>query len=878
MIEREFPYTNLHDLNIDWILKIIKDFQERYQNLDETFQNMLQQIITAGNNAIEAINNNEETALEAIRVFEEQCIQALDDETTGKIAEIQNVTHNQIDAINAAGNNAIELIDQDATSTLNAISSAGTTQVNIINGLITSLPQTYEDAVNQLQIINSVLNQTYNYPPLVQGHYADANESDSKTLVTDNYRVSTLLSTGCASRKIKIQITGASGIIREIIYWTGWGTQAIAHGVSVSTSSSDEKTVYEYTFPATATYFTIVFCSDYNMLTQFLVSDLQVSFEWKTPLTDMVYDLNRATKNIPYCDNSKVGIASKTGTTIFVTEKNPRNFSTLPLGTVVKGRNRFNITSATFSFSGYSSSNTLTKQNNGIKNVCTQTSTSTSTYCYTEYTAEYTGNLFFSCEGKVDGNVRDLRVSASINGTDQEILWGEGPMFMVLPVTAGDTVRLKFYVHAQTDAGSTVYYSNIMLAYGGLYPFEPYQSDLGYCVTDVMKEISLSSYISSGTSHSTSSKYNVTISGLLSDLYALPSANTVKANGVYAEPENLGIITASYNSVYNAGASTSTISRGIGVNTSGDLVVYIDGKGKADMTTWLNSNPVKIKYKIGQTSDYVMVDTFQIQEGMIIVLPESGTVSYDYFIEPRTKIVCFGDSITGIYNNKANYPEIITYTSNIDAVNVGFSGLTYTDHGTTGRRPFSLNRLIDAVVSGDYSTQNASEYVDPESPNYTPLYAEHLANLEAVVWSSVRYVSFFYGTNDYTAGAYLNSEDDPSQSNKQRTNIEDAVKYCVSQLLTKYPHLTIIILTPYWMTFSGQSSDEHLNNKGKYLYEYDEVIENVAKSYNTPVLNLYHRFGINSITKWYFEKDDAHPTDRLKRIIAKNIIDTVKMN
>lgn len=270
MIVREMPYTNLHDLNIDWILKVIEDFRARYQNLDETFQNMLQQIETAGNNAVEAINNNEETALEAIRVFLEQCIQAIDSETSGQIEAIEN-----------AGTNQIGLIDQEATSKLGEISNAGVAQVNIINGLITTLPQTYEDSVNQLQIINAVLNQTYNYPPLVQGHYADANESDSKTLVADNYRVSTLLSSGCASKKIKIQVTNVAGIIRDIIYWTGWGDSAISHNVPVSTSASDEKTLYTYTFPANATYFTIVFAYDYNMGTQLLVSDIQVSLQWQ---------------------------------------------------------------------------------------------------------------------------------------------------------------------------------------------------------------------------------------------------------------------------------------------------------------------------------------------------------------------------------------------------------------------------------------------------------------------------------------------------------------------------------------------------------------------------------------------------------------------
>ena len=595
-------------------------------------------------------------------------------------------------------------------------------------------------------------------------------------------------------------------------------------------------------------------------------------------VTDLKSDFNKYT---PYSDDDTTGTASKTGTTFFISEKKPRNFSPLPLGTIVKGRNRFNIATAAFTFSGNSSSNTLTKENNGIKNVSTQTSTSTSTHCYTEYTAEYTGNLFFSCDASVDGNVRDLRVSANINGVSQEILWGAGPLFMVLPVTAGDTVRLKFFVHAQTPAGSTVYYKNIMLSYDGLYPFESYQADMGISVVPTMKEISLASKISDGTNHSSGSLGDkcVTISGLLSDLYSLPSSNDVAAQDVTALPSTLGIVTDAYNAVYNAGVSTSTISRGIGINTSGNLVVYIDGKGKSDIATWLESNPVTISYKIGQTSESVEIDPHEIQEGMIVVLPDSGTITYNYEIVSQETVVCFGDSITGIYKNKANYPEIITITSDYSAVNCGFSGMTYTDHPTAGRVPFSLNRLIDAVVSDDFSTQDTSSYVDPENANYSPLYAEHLENLEAVNWSEVEYVTFFYGTNDYINGAYLNSEDDPATENKQRTNIEDCVKYCISQLLTKYPHLRILVLAPYWMTFNDEDANEHTNNKGKYLYEYNAVIEEVAKNgYNLPVINMYHMFGINPITKWYFEKDDAHPTDRLKRIIAENIVSALSLD
>ena len=281
---REFPYTNLHDLNIDWILNIVEDFKARYQNLDESFQSMLQQIITAGNNAIEAINNDEETAIQQIGAFKLQCIQALQDERTVILTELQNVTHNQIDAISEAGNHQIGLIDQDGTSTLSAISSAGAAQVNIINRLITSLPQTYEDCVNQLQIINSVLNQTYNYPPLVQGHYDDPYEDDDKTLVADALQVSSLISAGCASRDLSISITSGTAIIRKILWWSGWGNDAVIHRVNVPESTTE----YNYTFDSTATYFSVAFAYDNHASAPLSPSDFSVEFDWQFTALDNI--------------------------------------------------------------------------------------------------------------------------------------------------------------------------------------------------------------------------------------------------------------------------------------------------------------------------------------------------------------------------------------------------------------------------------------------------------------------------------------------------------------------------------------------------------------------------------------------------------------
>ena len=144
-------------------------------------------------------------------------------------------------------------------------------------------------------------------------------------------------------------------------------------------------------------------------------------------------------------------------------------------------------------------------------------------------------------------------------------------------------------------------------------------TSLDYGEIDGAKEISLADHIGDGTNRSSGSggNYCVTIDELLSDLRTLPSANTVVAQDVEALPATLNIITGSYNAVFNAGVTTSTISRGIGVKTDGGLVVYIDGMKRLEMGTWLQENPVTIRYKIPQ-ADYT-------PDSAVFVSPQTNT-------------------------------------------------------------------------------------------------------------------------------------------------------------------------------------------------------------------------------------------------------------
>lgn len=48
MFGEKFPYTNSHDLNLDWILKVVKDFLDKYSHLEQTITDSENEIIQKG--------------------------------------------------------------------------------------------------------------------------------------------------------------------------------------------------------------------------------------------------------------------------------------------------------------------------------------------------------------------------------------------------------------------------------------------------------------------------------------------------------------------------------------------------------------------------------------------------------------------------------------------------------------------------------------------------------------------------------------------------------------------------------------------------------------------------------------------------------------
>ena len=589
-------------------------------------------------------------------------------------------------------------------------------------------------------------------------------------------------------------------------------------------------------------------------------------------ITELKSAINKKSNliDVPYIEQNTVGIAEKTGTVFIVNEPEPRNFTneTNAQG-MIHGINRFNIDSVLFSMSGYSAHYTITKQNNGIKIETDLTSTSSSHYAYAEYTAEFEGTLYLSCDAKlISGKINTLAMRLLVNGTEVGMAYGEGRLYLAADVVPNDVVRICFYGHINEDVGSTTAYENIMLSYGGLYPFVPYKADVPTgVVKNVYTEKALSDYMDGATYNSTP-KY-VTITAFMPDAIGLPSDNNTPISNMTVICDEQIPIT-DYNTLYRDNTMT-----GIAVRDNGLLTIRVNGLNKTGLTKWLVSHPLTVKYKTGETAEGGDISPDVFQQGIILTYSNSQIVKYNFTKRNNNgTIVCFGDSITGMFTGKCAYTDMIDIISGYRAINCGFSGTGYCDHNNSNYLPFSANRLIQAVVEDDYTLQDASPFIDPSASAYSSLYAEHLQNLKNIDFGGVDYVSFFYGTNDWGTNKILLSDDDENTENKQRTNVEDAVIYCIGQLITKYPHIRVIVVCPYWRSIqNGKDSNLDPNSNGDYLFEFsDKIAEFASTNFNVPVLNLYRSFGANAITNRYYTKDGTHPTERGKRIIAKRII------
>ena len=531
-----------------------------------------------------------------------------------------------------------------------------------------------------------------------------------------------------------------------------------------------------------------------------------------------------------------------TGNTIFV-NKDIYETKFSDNSVAVNSQNRLDYTAIPLQANSYNSFHVIEHKNNGVEIVRQKMESKAATAIVLNYTAEFSGSLWFSCVAN-GRNVNDVAINVkNTQNGDAEMLYGIGRLYCKLEVTAGDVIEIRFYTCLNNvTSANTISYSNVMLQYGVLTDFVEHKKEL--------KTVSLPKAVEAySTQTATGGKYRSTIQFVT----IAPDYNKSILpldNDTVAEITITGMSLKTYNQTFNG-------VNGIGLSTNGKLSIYQDGGGRDELAYWLRTHDVEISYKSTAVATEKAVT--HLRPSMIVTCNKEITIHGYAKSEPESKVncVCMGDSITGMFAHKTGYPEMISIKHpEINAINVGFSGTSVIDHADENYMPFSFNRLVDAIISGDWSKQDAK--VGNIS---TANYAEHLTALKGIDFANVDFVTVFYGTNDWGFNYSIDT-------------FKKVYSQALKKLQTKYPQIRIVVICPYWRSISdGKDSNTNPNNNGIYLYNFSDAIENdIASAYNLPCVNLYHFLGANSITNRYYTQDGTHPTFRTRNIIADKIV------
>lgn len=234
-------------------------------------------------------------------------------------------------------------------------------------------------------------------------------------------------------------------------------------------------------------------------------------------------------------------------------------------------------------------------------------------------------------------------------------------------------------------------------------------------------------------------------------------------------------------------------------------------------------------------------------------------------------VVCFGDSLFGMYRGADSTPAFVAEVTGATVYNVGFGGCRMSVHPTSGFSAFSMWALAKAIVENDWTTQDA------QASSGSAYFPEQLALLKSIDFSKVDDIVIHYGTNDYAAGSAV-SIDNANDYDDYNT-LCGALRYSIEKLLGKYPQLKIFVSLPVFRFWTENDvttySDTYLKH-GKKLTEFVEALRSTASEYKLPVIDGYYGLGINKANASAFLSDGTHHNalgrQRFGEYIGANLI------
>jgi lysophospholipase L1-like esterase len=229
------------------------------------------------------------------------------------------------------------------------------------------------------------------------------------------------------------------------------------------------------------------------------------------------------------------------------------------------------------------------------------------------------------------------------------------------------------------------------------------------------------------------------------------------------------------------------------------------------------------------------------------------------------KIVNMGDSIFGLHFAPVDISTFISQATGATCYNCAFPGTrAVTRSENIGKKKFDLTTLVDAIISGDYSEQDAVREAATGSTDY-----DHLPTLESVDFSTVDIITLSYGTNDYGGDVVIGAAE-----NGNASTFIGAMQEAIGKLEAAFPQARIFVCAPIYRSWHDAdtyvNADTRENANGDTLLDFVEAVGMISKAEYVPEIDN-HYIGINAATRTVYTTDGTHPNESGRRLIARHM-------
>ena len=283
-----WPYTNLNELNLDWILEQVKGIADKYKDLDSAIAAGVEAVQQQEQTSLQDLDNMKMTIVTAINGARDIALVDVNATKTNAINDITTAQGTAESAIAADKTNAQEAIETDKTAALAAIAALGNTWDDHYESLIAAMPADLASLTQTLAILGRILTgESEQTVTFFLGDYAGGSKTTPTPAATSD--VSTNMTIGGAGFKFAFTLddsVDADTKIYAIRWFEGKNASTGVYTGEHIVSCGNVRTYY-WTVPDTCYGFSITLRNNETAFTEAPASDI-ATLRWYTTISDFV--------------------------------------------------------------------------------------------------------------------------------------------------------------------------------------------------------------------------------------------------------------------------------------------------------------------------------------------------------------------------------------------------------------------------------------------------------------------------------------------------------------------------------------------------------------------------------------------------------------